>query len=283
MNQQKNNFVSFQGVMGAYSHLAVKRHYPAQSPLPCHDFDTALKKVVDKEADLALIPIENSTFGRVTDIHHLLPGSGLFITAEYFEPINHMLLGLQGAMLSDLKTVISHPQALGQCRNHLKALGLNVEPVADTAGAALQVAQTGDKSLGALASSLAAEVYGLDCLRKNMQDKNNNTTRFISLARHPNDVSALRQKVMTSLIFETKHVPAALFKALGGFATNGVNMTKLESYYDSDSFSTAGFYSEIEGHPNLEPVALALEELTFHSKKVRLLGSFNQARCRKTA
>lgn len=278
---EKIDEVAFQGVLGAYSHLATDHLFPGCVPLPKPSFDRALEAVQSGAAKAAVIPIENSTFGRVADIHLLLPDSGLFIQQEYFQPIRHMLMAPKGVKLGDIKRVLSHPQALGQCRERLKTLGLTPEAHADTAGAAADVARSSRQDTAALASSLAAKTYDLQIIEQDMQDKARNTTRFVVLSNQPAKLNDLQGPLLTSFAFEVKHVPAALFKALGGFATNGVNITKLESYIDEDSFLASAFYAEIEGNLEMTAVARAMEELDFYSKRVRFLGTFEQARSRK--
>lgn len=274
------NTIAFQGELGAYSHMACKACYPDMTVLPCPSFEDALAAVSNKKAQLAMIPIENSTAGRVADIHTLLPGSGLFIIGEHFESIRHCLLATNDADETSLKTVTSHVQALGQCRKTLRAMGLNREPFADTAGSAKYVAEKDDNSLAGIASELAAEVYGLKIIKRDLQDEGNNTTRFVVLSRSPLDFSEIKGQVITSFTFEVRNIPAALYKALGGFATNSVNMTKLESYYESDSFKVSEFYADIVGHEGMTNVARAMEELRFHTKHVRLLGTYPAARKR---
>ncbi len=276
----KPPIIAFQGVPGAYSHLATAELFDTFEPLPRPSFDRALESLQKGDADLAVIPIENSTFGRVADIHLLLPDSGLSIIQESFLPIRHMLLAPEGATIEGLKKVMSHPQALGQCRKTLKELDIMPETHADTAGAAADVAKLDDTSVGALASSLAGEIYGLKMLQSDMQDMSSNTTRFVVLSRQAANFHDLEGPLMTSFAFQVKNVPAALYKALGGFATNGVNMTKLESYIDATSFQASEFYAEIEGHASDPAVGRALEELSFHSRRVRMLGTFQQARVR---
>ena len=275
-----DNKIAFQGELGAYSHMACKACYPDMEVVPCPSFEDALAAVSNKKARLAMIPIENSTAGRVADIHTLLPGSGLFITGEHFESIRHCLLATTDADETSLRTVTSHVQALGQCRKNLRAMGLAREPFADTAGSAKYVAAKGDNSIAGIASELAAEVYGLKIVRRDIQDEGNNTTRFVILSRAPLDYSEIEGPVMTSFTFEVRNIPAALYKALGGFATNSVNMTKLESYYESDSFKVSEFYADIVGHEGMANVARAMEELRFHTKRVRLLGTYPMARDR---
>ncbi len=272
--------IAFQGERGAYSHQATHALFPGADVLPCPTFERALEAVTDSSAELAVIPIENSTAGRVADMHHLLPGSGLFIIGEHFSPIRHALLAVPGATLADLRQVTSHVQALHQCRVRLNAMGLETVQNTDTAGAARQVAEQKTKALAAIASELAATEYGLEVLVSNLQDRDENTTRFIVLAREPNDTALLERPVMTAFTFEVRNIPAALFKAMGGFATNGVNMTKLESYYDSLAFTASAFYAEIEGQPGDAAVDRAMDELRFHSKKVQMLGTFEQVRKR---
>ena len=268
--------IAFQGELGAYSHMACQTKCPGMEPLSCPSFEDAMAAVQNGRARLAMIPIENSTAGRVADIHILLPGSGLFIIGEHFETIRHCLLGVEGADETSLKTVKSHVQALGQCRKNLRALGLERLPFADTAGSAKHVAELSDKSVGAIASELAAEVYGLKIIKNDFQDEGHNTTRFVILSRTPNDITALKAPVMTSFTFEVRNIPAALYKALGGFATNSVNMTKLESYYESDSFTATEFYADIEGDESMDNVNRAMEELRFHTKRVNILGTYEQ-------
>lgn len=242
--------------------------------MPCASFEDAFAAVREGQARYAMIPVENSLAGRVADVHHLIPESGLYIIGERFVPIRHQLLGLPGATLSALKSVRSHPQALGQCRKLLRELGVKAEKAADTAGAAREVAGLGDKSVGALASSLAGEIYGLDVLKADLADAAHNTTRFLVFAREQAHAGPDSGPCMTSFMFRVRNVPAALYKALGGFATNGVNMTKLESYIEGGAFSAAMFFSEIEGHPEHRPVQLALEELGFFSTSLEILGVY---------
>lgn len=281
-NNQLNpdNLIAFQGELGAYSHMAAKAKFPFMDVLPCKSFEDALAAVQTGKARLAMIPIENSTAGRVADIHILLPGSGLNIVGEHFEAIRHCLLATKDATEETLKTVTSHVQALGQCRHTLREMGLTREAFTDTAGSAKHVAELGDNSIAGIASELAAEVYDLKIIRKDLQDEGDNTTRFVVLAQEPNDPSRLRGELMTSFTFEVKNVPAALYKALGGFATNMVNMTKLESYYESDSFTATEFYADIIGHEAQENVARAMEELRFHTKRVTVLGTYEVERPR---
>ncbi len=269
--------VSFQGAPGANSHIAVTEAFPDGLPMPCFSFEDAIDAVREGAADCAMIPIENSLHGRVADIHFLLPESGLTITGEHFLPIRYALMG-QGR-IDQVDQAISHPQALGQCRKWLRARGIRPVAYDDTAGAAALALETGDHRIAAIAPPLAAAVYGLDILATGLEDSDDNMTRFVVLARagHPPIGSG---PVMTTIIFEVKNIPAALYKAMGGFATNGVNITKLESYQRGASFSATEFFADIEGHPDDPAVARALDELRFHSKWVRLLGTYPQARKR---
>jgi len=269
-----DNIIAFQGLPGAYSDLACRAAFPTMKTLPCESFEDAFAAVRNGAARLAMIPIENSLAGRVADIHHLLPESGLHIIGEHFQRVNHQLLAPKGANLAGLKTVASHVQALSQCRKAIRELGLTPIIRADTAGAAAEVAQAGDLSAGAIASSLAAEIHGLDILKTDIEDADHNTTRMIVLSREPIDPDPNQGTVITSFVFRVRSVPAALYKALGGFATNGVNITKLESYMVDGHFTIAQFYADILGHPDQRPVRLALEELSFFSREVRILGVY---------
>ncbi|HVJ44561.1 MAG TPA: prephenate dehydratase [Dongiaceae bacterium] len=274
MSSTSDNIIAFQGLPGAYSDLACRAAFPTMKTLPCESFEDAFAAVRNGAARLAMIPIENSLAGRVADIHHLLPESGLHIVGEHFQRVNHQLLAPKGASLAGLKTVASHVQALSQCRNVIRQLGLTPVIHADTAGAAAEVAQAGDLSAGAIASSLAAEIHGLDILKADIEDADHNTTRMIVLSREPIDPDPSQGTVITSFVFRVRSVPAALYKALGGFATNGVNITKLESYMIDGHFTVAQFYADILGHPDQRSVRLALEELSFFSREVRILGVY---------
>jgi len=266
--------IAFQGEPGANSHLAARDAYPDLEALPCPTFEDALAAVKSGAAKLAMIPIENSVAGRVADIHHLLPHSGLYIVAEHFERVRHQLLTLPGVKLSELKTVHSHVMALGQCRNVIRALKLKPMAEADTAGSARHLRESGDRTAAVIASKLAAEIYGLKIAKPDIEDAEHNTTRFVVLAKKPVRVAQADGPVITSFVFRVRNVPAALYKALGGFATNGVNMTKLESYQLEGSFSATMFYADIEGHPEERAVELAMEELHFFSSEVKLLGTY---------
>ncbi|WCT73818.1 prephenate dehydratase [Sphingomonas naphthae] len=268
--------VAFQGAPGCNSHIATLNEFPDALPLPCFSFEDALDAVRDGRADKAMIPIENSLHGRVADIHFLLPESGLSIVGEHFMPIRYRLFSIDGGPVTE---ALSHPQALGQCRRWLRLRGIKPVVNADTAGASAEVAEIGRTGVGAISPPLAGEIYGLKMAAEGLEDSDDNTTRFVVLAR---DGATARSPgmVMTSLIFAVKNVPAALYKAMGGFATNGVNMTKLESYQQAASFAATQFYADVEGHPDDPPLARALEELLFHSKWVRILGTYSQARPR---
>jgi prephenate dehydratase len=266
--------VAFQGAPGAYSHLAVREVFPTRTPMPCGTFEDAFAALAEGRADRAVIPIENSLAGRVADIHHLLPGSGLHIVGEHFHRVRHQLLAPKGATLEGLKVVHSHGMALAQCRDLIRRQGLTAVVHADTAGAARDVAEWADPKVGAIASSLAGEIYGLATLAADVEDAQHNTTRFVVLARTPEEPAPGGGPVMTSFVFRVRNVPAALYKALGGFATNGVNMTKLESYQLGGSFNATQFYADVEGHPAHRNVSLALEELRFFSSEVTILGVY---------
>jgi prephenate dehydratase len=265
--------IVFQGQPGAYSHLACRQVCPHLEAVPTESFEEAFAAVRAGEAERAMIPIENSVAGRVADIHHLMPHAGLKIIGEHFQRVNHHLLAVPGARLEDLKTVHSHVHALNQCRRLLRELGLTPKVHADTAGAAADVAAAGTIDQAAIASRLAGEIYGLDILRSDLEDAEHNTTRFVILAREAREPPPYEGPVITSFLFQVRNVPAALYKALGGFATNGVNMIKLESYVDA-RFSQAQFYAEVLGHPGQEAVKNAFEELAFFSHEVERLGVY---------
>ena len=267
--------VAFQGAPGANSHIAVLEAFADGLPLPCFSFEDAIDAVKEDRADRAMIPIENSLHGRVADIHFLLPESGLAVTGEHFLPIRYGLMGT--GSLDQVRQAMSHPQALGQCRHWLKARGIAPVAYPDTAGAAAVIAEMADPKIAALAPPGAAELYGLNLLETDLADAEHNMTRFVVLAREPLALP-IAGPVMTTFIFEVKNVSAALYKALGGFATNGVNMTKLESYQRGGSFAATEFYADIVGGPGDPAVDRALEELKFHSKWMRVLGTYPQAR-----
>ena len=266
--------IAFQGAPGAYSHLACREAYPELRPLPCRTFEETFEAVAAGAARLAMIPVENSIAGRVADIHHLLPASGLHIVAEHFQRVNHQLLAPPGAGLEGLREVHSHVHALAQCRDLIAELGLEAVVHADTAGAAAEVAKRADPAIAAIASRLAAEIYGLAILKADVEDAAHNTTRFLVMARQAVEQPRADGPVMMSFVFRVRNVPAALYKALGGFATNGVNMVKLESYMLDGTFTATQFYADIEGHPAERSVQLAMEELDFFSREVRILGVY---------
>jgi prephenate dehydratase len=255
--------IVFQGEPGANSHIACREVYPDYEALPCQTFEDCFAAIESGAADLGMIPVENSIAGRVADIHHLLPQSNLHIIGEYFLPIRHQLMALKGVSLDELKSAQSHPQALGQCRIALRNLGLAPVVGADTAGSARQIAEAGERSRGAIASRLAAEIYGLDILKADIEDESHNTTRFIILSREDLRAAFGVGPIMTTFVFEVRNVPAALYKALGGFATNGINMTRLESYMVGGTFTATQFLADVEGHPEEPGLARALEELAF--------------------
>ena len=266
--------IAYQGEAGANSHIACREAYPDYEPQACGTFEDAFAMVKEGEVALAMIPIDNSVAGRVADIHHLLPASNLYIIGEHFLRVHHQLLGLPGATSGQLRTVHSHIHALGQCRRLIRQMQLRPIVAADTAGAAREVAEAKDKSRAAIATRLAGDIYGLDVLRENIEDEDHNTTRFIVLSATPHDAEPEDAPVITSFVFRVRNVPAALYKALGGFATNGVNMIKLESYQLEGQFAATQFYADIEGHPSERPVRLALEELEFFTTHLRVLGVY---------
>jgi prephenate dehydratase len=276
------NTIAFQGELGANSHMACLEVFPKLTALPCATFEDVFAAVKDNQARLAMLPIENSLHGRITDIHHLLPESGLYITGEHFLRIHHQLMAIKGATLEGIKSVMSQIPALGQCRNIIRAMGLKMIVGADTAGSARHVSEMKDPTIAALASRLAAETYGLTILKADVEDAQHNTTRFLVMAREPDDAEAGAGDVITTFVFRVRNVPAALYKAMGGFATNGVNMTKLESYQLEGSFNATQFYADIAGHPEERHVRLALEELQFFTTHMRIMGVYPAHPFRKT-
>ena len=279
--QRPEDAIAFQGAPGAYSHLATTQAFPLGLALPCFTFEDAFEAVETGRAELAMIPIENSQAGRVADIHFLLPESSLHIVGEHFLRVRHCLLGLKGVSLDAVREAISHPQALGQTRHWCRDHNIRQVGYADTAGAAALVAERGEPQVAAIASKLAARLFDLDVLAEGIEDVSHNTTRFVVLSRKPLHPDPKDGPLMTSFLFEVRNVPAALYKALGGFATNGVNMTKLESYQKEGSFTATMFFADIDGSPDDANVALAMEELRFHTKSVRILGTYPQARVRR--
>ena len=266
--------IAYQGVAGAYSHIASMTVYPGQEYLPCDTFEKAMKLVSEGEADLAMIPVENSNAGRVSDVHFLLPQTGLHIISEFFLPINHQLLGLPGTKLADVKSASSHPQALAQCSEFLKRHGIKPTARIDTALSCQDVLKFQDKAIAAIASKLAGEIYGLDVVAPNIENARNNTTRFLIMAREAEIPEDDGGEFITSFIFKAKNIPAALYKALGGFATNGINITKLESYLLEGKFVSAQFYAEIESHPSRKAFHNAFDELKFFSESIHVLGTY---------
>ncbi len=274
--------IIFQGEPGANSHLACREAYPDCEPVPCPTFEDCFTALTSGAVDLGMIPIENSVAGRVADIHHLMPDSGLHIVAEWFLPIRNQLMAPKGASLKNIKSVESHVMALGQCRGIIREMKLKPIVAADTAGAAREVAESNDISRAAIASRLAAEIYGLDILKENVEDESHSTTRFVVLSKEKKWAEPGNGKVITTFVFRVRNLPAALYKAMGGFATNGVNMTKLESYMVGGNFFATQFYADVEGHPDDRALVFALEELAFFSKELRVLGVYPSHPFRET-
>jgi prephenate dehydratase len=266
--------IAYQGEPGANSHTACLDHYPEFAPLACATFEDAFAALQDEAADLGMIPIENSIAGRVADIHALLPASGLHIVGETFLPIHFQLLAAPGARIEDLRTVHSHVHALGQCRKIIRRHNLKPVVASDTAGSAREVAEWGDKSRASLATRLAGQIYGLETLVSDVEDETHNTTRFVVLSKGEHWARAGDGPVVTTFVFRVRNVPAALYKALGGFATNSVNMTKLESYMEGGEFTATQFLADVDGHPGDPPLKRALEELKFFSRETRILGVY---------
>jgi prephenate dehydratase len=266
--------IAFQGVPGAYSDLACRSAYPGWTTLPCPSFEAAIAAVRDGAARLAMLPCENSLAGRVPDIHRMLPDSGLFVVGEHYERVEHCLLGRPGATLEGLRRAHSHPMALGQVRNLLRERGLEAVIEADTAGAAKLLAESGSLEDAAIASSLAGEIYGLQVLARNVEDSPDNTTRFYVMAAEPRALPPGTTRAVTTFVFRVRNIPAALYKALGGFATNGVNMTKLESYMLDGRFTATQFLCDVDGDPEQPGLKRALDELAFFSKEMRVLGTY---------
>lgn len=276
--------VAFQGVPGAYSHLAAREVYGDDfEPVPCTGFQDAFDAITEGKADLGMIPIENSVAGRVADVYRLLPDSGLYIVGEHFLRVRHHLLAPAGATMQSIKRVYSHQQALAQCRNLTRDMGWQAVDAGDTAGAARDVAARGDKEEAAIASSLAGEIYGLNVLRTHIEDLIGNTTRFVVMARRPIEPDPrAADPYLTSFVFNVRNVPGALYKAMGGFATNGINMVKLESYMTDHSFTATLFYAEAEGHPAHKNMERAFEELQFFSTRLKVLGVYHQSPARRS-
>lgn len=266
--------IAYQGVAGAYSHIACQQVYPNSQYLACDSFEIAMQAVQSSEADLAMIPVENSNAGRVADVHFLLPQTGLYIIGEFFLRIEHQLLGLKGAKLSDITSASSHPQALAQCSDFLKQHQIKPLQRIDTAKSCEDILRDGDIHKAAIASKLAADIYRLDILTSNIENANNNTTRFLIMSKQAKLPADDAKQVITSFVFKAKNIPAALYKALGGFATNGINITKIESYLLEGKFVSAQFYAEVEAHPDSQAFKNAFEELRFFADNIHILGSY---------
>lgn len=266
--------IAFQGEPGAFSHAAANNVFPGEEAMGCVTFEETINAVQTGKADYAVVPVENSLYGRITDIHHLLPASGLHIIGETYLRVEMNLLGVPGATLADIKAVQSLSVALGQCRKFIADNGFRTINAVDTAGSAREIAQKADKSVAAIASRFAGEIYGLDVLASNIEDAEHNTTRFLVLSPTPKEAPAGSGKVKTTFVFRVRNVPAALYKAMGGFATNGVNMTKLESYMVGGAFTATQFYADIEGHPSDVGVQHAFEELGFFTDHMHILGVY---------
>lgn len=273
--------IAFQGEPGAYSHQACRETHPEMEALPCRTFEDVIERTRQGEAALAMLPVENSTYGRVADIHHLLPDSQLHIVGEAFVRVHINLLAVPGATLDDVKSAMSHTMLLGQCRRFLQRHGIRRVTGADTAGSARQIAQTRDPAQAALASELAAEIYGLNVLARHIEDQSSNTTRFLVMSPAADMSRRGAHGMLTAFVFRVRNIPAALYKAMGGFATNGVNMTKLESYMVDGSFTATQFFAEIEGHPEDRNVQLALDELGYFSSFVKILGTYPADKARR--
>ena len=269
----QNNKIAFQGQRGAYSEAACNSSFPKMETLPCETFEDVFGAVMEGNAQLAMIPIENSQAGRVADIHNLLANSTLNIVGEHFQRVRHQLLGISGTTLDKIRTESSHAQAVSQCRNFINNKNLQPILVGDTAGAAAEIAKNNDPSASAIASKLAADIYKLKVLSHDIEDSENNVTRFVILSKNAVDPDP-KKKVITSCIFKVRNIPAALYKALGGFATNRVNLLKLESYMIEGNFTSTQFYLDIAGHPSDDKVRLALEELGFFTREVKILGVY---------
>ena len=274
--------IAYQGVSGAYSEQACKNAYPNLTPVACETFSEAMSMVEDEKALYAMIPLENSTAGRVEEIYRLIPKMNLYVVGEHFEPVVHCLLGVKGTKIEDLKAVASHPQALAQCSHNINKIGLTPIAKLDTAGSAKEIKELNDKSLGAIASSLAAKIYDLDILQEHFEDIKGNTTRFFILSKNKEIPKYEKDKnYITSIIFQVRNIPAALYKALGGFATNGINLLKLESYSAKNSLNATGFHVDIAGHIESDCMKRALEELEFFSSEVKILGTYRSHRRRE--
>jgi prephenate dehydratase len=267
--------IAFQGELGAYSHQACNQFEPNMEAFPCKTFEDAIEEVISGRADLAMLPVENSTYGRVPDMHRLLPESGLNIVGEEFVRVKINLLAIPGTKLENIKIAKSHAVLLGQCQNFLRKHDLEAVSWGDTAGAAMHISQLQDPVVAALGTSLAGEIYGLEILKSEIEDNKHNATRFVIMSKEQKEQFSINEKIKTCFVFRVRNIPAALYKAMGGFATNGVNMVRLESYMLDGSFTSTQFFAEIEGHPEDANVKLALEELSYYSTYIKMLGSFN--------
>ncbi len=274
MSKDAKNTIAFLGLPGSNSDLACRQAYPYMNTMGLPSFEEVFEAVEQGKAGLGLIPTENSQSGRIAEIHHILPKSTVSIVGEYFQPVQHCLLAPKGATIQTVKTIYSHPQGLMQCRENIKKLGMKTETYSNTAQAAADVAKWNDKTKAAIASPLAGELYGLEVLKDHMEDSSDNTTVFVAIAKEPVDPDPKKGKVITSVMFTIRNIPAALYKALGGFATNGVNMLKIESYIPGGVSSNAQFLISFEGHPQQKNVQMAIEELGFFTKKVKVLGVY---------
>ena len=272
--------ISFQGALGSYSHQASTNFFKDPLVLPCDSFEEAIENVRKGKADKAILPVDNSTYGRVADIHSLLPASKLFITAEYFLPVDICMLGTKSSSLKTVTTATSHPVLLGQCKQFLKVNNIKSISGYDTAGSARLISEENDQFKGALASKIASKIYGLKILRANVQDNKDNTTRFLVMEKKPKILINQQKKVITSIVFQVRNIPAALYKAMGGFATNNVNMIKLESYMLGGSFEATQFFVDIQGHPKDGSVKRALDELKYFTNKLDVIGVYKQSRFR---
>ena len=277
----KINSFSFQGVKGAYSELAGINLFPDAKSLSCATFEDMFEQVRIGNVDAAMVPIENSLAGRVADTQRLIPESNLKITGEYFLEVNHNLIALKGAKLSDIKRIHSHEQGIAQCRNKIIKLNKEMIVEADTAGSAKKISELNNMEDAAIASELAAKIYNLNILESNFQDLTHNVTRFLVMQKNLNDIDISSNKILTTLVFNVRSIPAALYKCLGGFASNGVNITKLESYVHPQGFDVAQFYIDFEGHPENKSVKLALEEMKFFCKEIKILGVYKKSEFRK--
>jgi len=280
MDKNRTGKIGFQGAMGANSDIASRQVFPRMQAIPHDTFEDVFNALDRSEIELAMIPIENSLAGRVADIHHLLPKSNTHIIGEFFLPIHFDLMVLPGVKLAEIETVYSHVHALGQCRDIIRDNGWKAFVGGDTAGSAKLVSERGDRTIAALAPKLAAKIYGLETLASNVEDADHNTTRFVVLSKEDQRAEPGNGPIMTTFLFQVRNIPASLYKAMGGFATNGVNVTKLESYQLGGSFSATLFYADLEGHPEDDNVKLALEELDFYCKHLKILGVYPAAEFR---